>query len=280
MGTPTVEQVAQAPHPRIGPFVAEYVGYRLSGFAPGTYVGMPSRFITFVVPFGDPLDVSTGPGDADRERYWGLLAGLHSHPAMIHHQGDQHGVELAVTPLGATALFGLPAAELASSHVHLDQVAPQWADEMIERLTEAESWQARWAVVDHVLTRFVREDARLAPQLEQAWTVLAASHGATRVDQLARDVGWSRRHLNRRFQAEYGLTPKVMGRVFRFEQTQKLLRRPDRPSLSTVAALCGYADQAHLTREWNQFAGIPPSAWITAHKVPNVQDNPDPVLSS
>ena len=53
-----------------------------------------------------------------------------------------------------------------------------------------------------------------------------------------------------------------MSRVLRFERAKGLIQAPTRPSLSGVAAACGYADQAHLTREWSVFAGSSPTRWM------------------
>lgn len=55
----------------------------------------------------------------------------------------------------------------------------------------------------------------------------------------------------------------MAGRVLRFEASQDLLRAPTPPSLAEVAAVCGYADQAHLTREWRVLAGTTPGSWLT-----------------
>lgn len=89
---------------------------------------------------------------------------------------------------------------------------------------------------------------------------------------LAQEVGGSRRHLGERFRREFGLTPKVAGRVMRFESTRRLLGTPGRPGLADVAARCGYADQAHLTREWRELAGCTPSTWLT-EELPSIQDD-------
>ncbi|MEM7339058.1 MAG: helix-turn-helix domain-containing protein [Actinomycetota bacterium] len=280
MASPTIEQVVRAPHPRLRPFVAEYSGYRMTGLPPGIYVGLPSRWLTFIVAFDDPVDVTSDPGGAGRERYWGMVAGLHARPAMVRHGADQHGVELALTPLGARALFGVPASELASTQLHLDEVVPAFAGELVERLTLASTWSARWAVLDDVLVRTLHDDARLPPQLEQAWVTLMAGHGAVSIDQLARDVGWSRRHLSQTFRSAFGLTPKTMGRVLRFERAQRLIRLPSRPSLSRVAAVSGYADQAHMTRDWNEFSGSSPSSWLASQGIPFVQDRADEAETS
>ncbi|MGH3796323.1 MAG: helix-turn-helix domain-containing protein [Pseudonocardiaceae bacterium] len=89
---------------------------------------------------------------------------------------------------------------------------------------------------------------------------------------LAEEVGWSRRHLGERFRREFGLTPKVAGRVMRFEIAHRLLQTPDRPALAEVAARCGFYDQAHLHREWRELAGCTPSRWL-ADEFPSVHDS-------
>jgi transcriptional regulator GlxA family with amidase domain len=76
--------------------------------------------------------------------------------------------------------------------------------------------------------------------------MLRASSGTVSIAQVAREVGWSDRHLARGFRREIGLTPKAAARVIRFDRARRL---PPRHSGAVVAAECGYADQAHLIRE-------------------------------
>ena len=98
--------------------------------------------------------------------------------------------------------------------------------------------------------------------------MLAGLTRGERVEQVAEDVGFSRRRLSDVVRAECGLTPKTYQRVARFERARRLLgRRP----LAEVSARCGYADQAHLTREWTSLAGCTPTAWLR-EEFPFVQD--------
>ena len=73
-----------------------------------------------------------------------------------------------------------------------------------------------------------------------------------------------------RFRAELGVTPKVAARIFRFERACGLIGNRRLP-LAEVAAACGYADQAHMTRDWNTFTGTSPKDWI-ANDLPFLQD--------
>ena len=102
--------------------------------------------------------------------------------------------------------------------------------------------------------------------------------------ELASQVGWSPRYLQRRLLAETGLTPKAAARVTRFDRARRICSaRPSRPAqgrlatgrltLVDVAAGCGYDDQAHLAREFRALAGCPPSAWL-AEEFRNVQSGP------
>jgi transcriptional regulator GlxA family with amidase domain len=104
-----------------------------------------------------------------------------------------------------------------------------------------------------------------------AWRRLVNSDGGIPVRALAEETGWSRRHLASRFRSEIGLAPKEAARVLRFDRARRLLGRHDRPSLVDVANRCGYFDQAHLTRDWRQFAGCSPTVWM-AEEFPSVQD--------
>ena len=85
-------------------------------------------------------------------------------------------------------------------------------------------------------------------------------------------MGWSPRRLLERFRAEIGLGPQQAARVARFDAARRRLAAEvvaeaaggTRADLALVAADCGYADQAHMTREWCVHAGLPPKRWVTA----------------
>jgi AraC-like DNA-binding protein len=71
------------------------------------------------------------------------------------------------------------------------------------------------------------------------------------------------RRLQRAFDRSVGLSPKVLGRVLRLRQAVRRLESAGRPlSWAGVAAAAGYADQAHLIREFRALAGVTPAAYV------------------
>jgi AraC-like DNA-binding protein len=275
------EGVVHRPPALLQPYVESYVGYRYTGFPPGEHMGLPSRHLTFVISFDQPLELSRLPDGTEAvTTFDALLGGLHTSPAVIRHDGTQHGIQLQVTPAGARSLFGLPAAELARSVVPLDAIWGPLAGELLDRLAGAVDWPARFAVVDRVLLRALAARVEVPSgarrETTAAWDRLTASAGQVAVAALAEEVGWSRRHLTERFAAEYGVGPKELARVLRFERARSMVARPDRPTLADVAAACGYADQAHMVHEWNSLAGSSPTSWLDSEVLPFVQDEERP----
>ncbi|MEU4419776.1 helix-turn-helix transcriptional regulator [Actinoplanes sp. NPDC024001] len=255
-----LDEYAQArPAAHLRPFVALYSGYRQQGLPPARHRGLPSPYLTLIFTLDDPLVIAAHP---DRRQtpgaYRALVGGLHLGPAVITHDGSQSGVQVAVHPIGCRALLGLPAGELAGLDVEATAVlGERFVGETRERLREAADWPARFAVLDTVLGGLLR-DGHGPDQVGYAFRRLLR-HDVPIAD-LAAEVGWSGRYLTDRFRAELGLRPKETARVARFDRARRSVR-PDR-RLADVAAAHGYADQSHLVRDFQAFAGCAPSQWL------------------
>ena len=256
------------------PYVAAYTGYRQRGVPPARHRGLPSPYLTLIFTLDEPLTIVAHPDPRQPPgEYGALLGGLHSVPALITHAGAQSGIQVALRPLGARALLGLPAGELAALDLPAEAVLGGVCAELREKLRSAAGWPERFAVLDEILLRRAA-DADVAPEVSWAWHELLREGGATRVSELAAGTGWSERHLTSRFRTEIGLAPKAAARVVRFDRARKLLVRKLTAGgdylLANLAADCGYFDQAHLAREFRALAGCPPSQWL-AEEFRNVQ---------
>jgi AraC-like DNA-binding protein len=275
---PTVdEHCRRRPAEPLRPYVAYYTGYRQRGVPPARHRGLPSPFLTLIFTLDEPLvmlahpDPRQPPGD-----FGALLGGLHSAPALITHDGAQSGIQVAVRPLGARGLLGLPAGELAELDLPAETVLGRACAELRARTVAATSWPERFAILDEILLRRAGIARSPAPEVAWAWRQLLASGGTVRIADLAAGTGWSGRHLTGRFRTEIGLTPKAAARVIRFDRARHLLIRHARSisgddgndgndgyRLADLAVACGYFDQAHLAREFRSLAGCPPSQWLT-----------------
>ena len=128
------ESVWGVPAPVLRSFIAGYAGFRQAGVPPATHRGLPSPYLTVIFTLDDPLTIAA---HADPRQppasYRSLVGGLHTSPALITHQGRQSGIQLLLSPLGARALLGMPAAELASIDVEGSEVLGLLAEQIGER---------------------------------------------------------------------------------------------------------------------------------------------------
>ena len=257
--------------------VVAAVSYESSGIEPGEHRGLPSPWITFIVSVDQPVRTmgtvaEPGPFDPTRATaYDVIVAGLHPVAARVERPAEQAGVQLALHPLAAPAVLGCRAADLQGLGDHGDEVLGRAARELHDRVSSQPDAELRLDTVQAwVRTQAERRRPRVRPEVSRAWRLVEASAGRCRVEDVARDVALSPRQLRTLMRAEIGLSPKQLCRSFRFDHVIAHLAA-GASNLAEVAALTGYADQSHLTREFQQMAGCSPTHWL-AEERRNIQD--------
>lgn len=268
---------AAAP-PRTAPGVMSMVGYRSVDDSGELHRGMPSASLTFIVSLDDGVEAAESAEALPAAKPNPLLlGGLHVQAAHVRQRGGQTGVQLAVHPLAARALFGVPSAELAAAEWDATTVLGRSAIALHHRVSEAVQWgDAFGSIAGYLSDSWRRHDgATVRPELAHAWQLLQRSGGRVPVGTLADRVGLTARHLTTLFQREVGRSPKTVAMLMRFEQaTARIAESVGRcgtVDLAAVATETGYSDQAHLTREFTRFAGVPPTRWI-GEEFRNIQD--------
>lgn len=119
--------------------------------------------------------------------------------------------------------------------------------------------QLAMAAVRAIAARSPRPDPRVAAAVR----AIRQSHGTLALDALADSLRVAPRTLQRLFAAQVGITPKHLARIVRFQRVFAAWRH-DPGSFARVAAECGYFDQSHLVRDFQELAGMPPATLMSA----------------
>lgn len=165
-----------------------------------------------------------------------------------------------VLPGAAVALFHLPAGSLRDAlgpaELWLD---PAWCHGWSPAADGEED-----ARVLHRIALALRELVPRAAPLDT--TVMAGvgrilrTQGTVAIAALAHEVALSPRQMRRRFQAAVGLSPKELSRVRRLRTAAAAAALSER-SWIELAGDGGYADQAHLVREFRSLLGTTPGGF-------------------
>ena len=216
--------------------------------------------VPLIISFGTPFTIALGrePDAADRQR--SFAAGLYAGAVYIESDGGAECVQVDFTPLGAYQVFRRRRRRPRRAHGRESMTCSgREGSRLRERLGATIGWQRRFDIVEDFVAD--RANHLPSPEIEFAYRLMARSGGGIRIAALAEEIGWSRKHLVDRFRSEFGLAPKPLARIMRFHRACRLARTGTSSGWAGIAADSGFADQAHLVREFAALAGEPPTAW-------------------
>lgn len=165
---------------------------------------------------------------------------------------------IAFRPDGARRWLGVPACELTGRiHALEDLIGPQ-ARSLREQLLAEPDPARRIGLAEAWLRQRCRAQPGTPLLVRRAVDALARSRGQVGIEQIADRLGCSRIYLARLFQQHVGLSAKSLARLHRFQDALRLLRERERVPWVELAAVCGYYDQSHLSRDFRAFSGFAP----------------------
>jgi AraC-like DNA-binding protein len=267
-----VTLVGKTPQPSLRPYVRAFHAWTTNGGEPVQQREFSYGEVVLVANVGTPVRVRDPRRPDDVAAPQAFIGGVDDSYSITGHDGASAGVQVTLSPLGARTILGVPMRELAHSVVELEELLGDDGRTLVERLQEPQTWNERIELVEAAIAKRAATPSPPPPDVVRAWARLVETHGSLRVEALARELGCSRRHLAARFREHVGLSPKTVARILRFRRAVRLMLR-DVERWADVAYVCGYSDQPHLNRDFRQFVGASPSAYLaSAASVTYLQD--------
>lgn len=240
-------------------FVFDIVGYRENGQKLSGALEMAPLVVPLVISFGEPFEIALGKTPGPDDRFASFTSGLFPGYVLINSSGGAECIQIDFTPAGAQRFFGMPLGEITSRMVRLEELSDPGLAELRRWLADTPDWDGRFALAEAFVQRRIGEGAPQSSEVDWAFRTIVTSGGSIRVRDVAEDIGWSRKHFAERFRNEIGLGPKAIARMARFNRALAMARGGAGDGWAGIAAECGYADQAHLVREFRDFSGLTPT---------------------
>jgi len=242
-------------------YFADVVGYEEQKPQTNKLIEAASLTVPFVMSFGAPFEIGIGYRPSREDAMPSFVAGLCGSPVFIQSNGRASCLQVNFTPLGARRFFDLPMDELTGRMLPAEDVIDPEIAEFVRTVEDMACWSAR---LQHALTYVCnRLRQRLGPTTRSdiAYHRLLETGGRQPIGALAQELGWSRKHLVTRFRRDIGRTPKAVARVIRFSYMFHLAKTSPEINWPGIALDCGYADQAHLIRDFVEYTGHSPTTW-------------------
>jgi AraC-like DNA-binding protein len=194
--------------------------------------------------------------DVARSQPRAILSGQLTAPIRVRPMGVTDIVGIRFRSAAAAAVLRVPLPEINDSVDRLDGFAPSLATALFDAANAHRDAVGRADALSRVLSSVVRlePDALVAAALRDM-----DAPAAPAVATIADAYGVSARTFERRVLSATGLSPATLRRVFRFRRAFRMLDGAEPGSWSRIAVRAGYYDQAHLIRDFRQFAGATPT---------------------
>lgn len=258
-------QLAEIP---VKPLYADHVGTlyylhlpRQASQAMKRIIAMASLSVDLLVNLGDPFTIETfcDAIQVDRGPY---LAGPRPATAFIRREGEltllgarfKHG---AVAPL-----LPYPVKELEQRIIPLATVWPEIAATLARTGDRHSPLPALVENLEAALTELLTKARKPDPMVRKAVKLIAQHQGDLEVSAMAAQLGVSRQTVKHKFDQHVGVSPKLFGKLRRFQAVLGRLTSGTKVNWTQLAKESGYYDQAHLTREFNHFTGFSPQKFL------------------
>lgn len=193
-----------------------------------------------------------------------LLMGLRPAYTLIDAQDMEELMGVVVAPGGLGILFGEPAHRLGGE-IALEDLWGRDAAALRDRLRETETICEKFAILDEFLSATLLS-RDMHPAVALVLDRVRRAEGAVRVAKLASSTGLSSRRVGELFRDAVGVSPKCFARILRFRQAMRRLHVGEEPCWSELALDLGYYDQAHFNRDFREFSGLTPTAYVCSSR--------------
>ena len=219
---------------------------------------LPDGCPELIVQLGDPYVRASAAGEEEQPR--AFVVGPTTRALWLRPTGRVLTLGIRFRAGRASRVLGESTVRLRDREIPLEALWGAAGRELAERLREARHpGQAAGLAIAALRASHAR--VRRAPHAGAEWAVdqVFTRRGQIAVEALARESGWSRRHLEREVVRAAGMPLRTLRRIARLQQALRL-SQGGALRWGEIAQACGYADQAHLVRDFRDLAGRAPEA--------------------
>lgn len=188
-----------------------------------------------------------------------IVAGQLSSRLLIGPSGNTDIFGVRLRPEAGFALLGISMAEIRDQIVDLRNIFGSREGELFEKLAASADFNARIMIFEDFLTAC--GELRVNVEMRSCISAQRSASGSMSIGDCAAYLNWSERRLERAFNEQIGLSPKLFARIIRFQTFLDAIGSSD-STLLDGALTAGYYDQAHMIKDFRNFAGVTPTEYF------------------
>jgi AraC-like DNA-binding protein len=222
---------------------------------------MATPSLDLLLNMGEPFVIETF-GDALRVEPGAYLVGPRPSTAFLRREGELSLLGCRFKHGTVSSLLPYPLKELEQRIVPLAGLWPETHAALSDAMAGDRSPAAVIKHLEQALVGLLAQARKPDPMIRKAVKLIAQHAGDLEVSAMAAQLGVSRQTVKHKFDQHVGVSPKLYGKLRRFQAVLRRLAGDLKADWTRLAQESGYYDQAHLIREFNHFTGFSPQKFL------------------
>ncbi len=222
---------------------------------------LPDACAELIIHYGDAYRIKKKEGIVIQPK--AFLFGPTTKHIEIGPTGRTGLISVRFYPAGLASIVSIPVNRLTNNFFSLERLFGQAGVTLEAQVLKATTMLSRKRILEKFLrTRLDRrknEDPILPFKLTD---LIANSPEPISVDEFSKLLNVGRRHLERKFIAQVGMTPKMLIKIVRFQNVFRIVKQHTLTSLAELTQRAGYYDHSHFIRNFKEFAGVSPKEYF------------------
>ena len=192
-----------------------------------------------------------------------MVLGQRTAPFYIEPVGVVNTFAVTFYPYGFANFITEPIKNLANKETPIAHLFGETTAKELERkILQAADTTQRIAIIETFLFEQLKGKATIDHIVKTTIDTLLSTNGSTPINKILKQDLAKRRQLERKFAKQIGISPKQLGKVIRLQTAVKILLNEEAESLTRIAYESEYYDQAHFIKDFKEFTGISPKAFL------------------
>jgi len=193
------------------------------------------------------------------------VVGITSKPVHWKMFGESKVIGICIKPEWFYKLYHFPLKPLTDGFLETSALDnPELTTLRDELVKEDDDVNKQIEIIESFLMKLMQTKRVEDSYFYSTITKIRTNHGSFDSKTLSDYFFLGERQIQRLFKDNFGLSPKAYDKLNRFSNTVRHLKKCNRPSWHELADQFGYSDQAHLIREFKNYAGFTPTSHYVA----------------
>lgn len=192
-----------------------------------------------------------------------MVLGQTIEPFYIQPTGYVNTFAIRFYPYGFSNFVAVPIVDLANKETPIQRLfGEETARSLEQKIVDATDVRRRIDIIESFLLERLSDRSTVDNIVKTTVDALLSTNGTARIKTILQEDPSSRRQLERKFARQIGVSPKQLGKVIRLQAAIKMLLNQKAGNLTTIAYESDYYDQAHFIKDFKEFTGTSPKAFL------------------